>query len=51
VQFTLPECTGGTHWTLVLDTNAPDSNPGSSFASGTGYGITARSLVLFALVA
>jgi len=51
VEFTLPACTGGSNWALVLDTNAPESDPGSSFPSGAIYGVTGRSLLLFALVA
>jgi isoamylase len=51
VEFTLPVCTGGDHWALVLDTNVTDGAAASSVASGTGYGISARSLALFALVA
>jgi glycogen operon protein len=51
VQFTLPACSGGDHWALVLDTNVPDSDEAVSFASASPYGMTGRSLVLFALVA
>jgi glycogen operon protein len=48
VEFTLPACTGGNHWALVLDTNVPDNADSGSFASGQSYGVTGRSLVLFA---
>jgi glycogen operon protein len=51
VEFTLPACPGGDQWTLLLDTNAPEDAPAASFASGASYGITARSLLLFALSA
>jgi glycogen operon protein len=51
VQFTLPACSGGDHWALVLDTNVPDSDQAPSFGSASSYGMTGRSLVLFALVA
>jgi glycogen operon protein len=49
VQFTLPACAGGDHWSVVLDTNAPESETNESFASGDTYQVTARSLLLFAL--
>ena len=48
VGFTLPECTGGSQWTLLIDTNIPEEETGS-FATGDSYGVTARSLLLFAL--
>jgi glycogen operon protein len=51
VEFTLPACSGGDHWALVLDTHVPDADLASRFASGASYGMTARSLVLFTLVA
>jgi len=51
VEFTLPACPGGDQWTLLLDTNAPEDAPAASFASSASYGITARSLLLFALSA
>jgi glycogen operon protein len=51
VQFTLPACPGGEHWALALDTNVPDSDDAASFASHSKYGMTGRSLVLFALIA
>jgi glycogen operon protein len=51
VQFKLPACPGGEHWELVLDTNMPDSEQSPRFESGNSYGMTGRSLVLFALVA
>jgi len=51
VKFTLPACPGGDRWQLLLDTNIADSEPESSFASGARYGITGRSLRLFALSA
>jgi isoamylase len=49
VQFTLPACPGGDHWSVVLDTNAPESDATESVASGDSYQITGRSLLLFAL--
>ncbi len=51
VQFTLPPCSGGDRWELVLDTNVPDARQAPRFASASNYGMTGRSLVLFALVA
>lgn len=49
VSFTLPDCTNGTGWELVLDTNAPEREDGQRFAIGDIYDVTARSLLLFAL--
>jgi len=49
VEFTLPECTGGTRWTRVLDTNMPHNEEAAPFAFGGSYAVTARSLLLFAL--
>ena len=49
VQFTLPACPGGEHWSVVLDTNAPESETTESFAAGDSYQVTGRSLLLFAL--
>lgn len=50
VEFTLPAVTGGDNWTLALDTNVPDPPDAGSFATGKSYGITGRSLVMFALL-
>jgi glycogen operon protein len=49
VQFTLPSSPGGNTWSVVLDTNIPDTEAGESFASGQQYAVTSRSLLLFAL--
>jgi isoamylase len=49
VKFTLPACAGGDHWSVVLDTNAPESETKETFASGDTYDVTGRSLLLFAL--
>jgi glycogen operon protein len=49
VQFTLPEYAGGTQWSRLVDTNAPDLSDSARFALGTAYDITARSLLLFIL--
>lgn len=55
VQFTLPECAGGTEWSLLLDTNMDESEGKSParerFETGEQYGVTARSLLVFALEA
>ena len=53
VRFTLPDCTGGKGWELMLDTNDPnlsaeDTEP-ERFAIGDGYDVTGTSLLLFAL--
>lgn len=49
VQFTLPSCPGGDRWTVVLDTNVPESETADSFAPEDKYDVTGRSLLLFAL--
>ena len=49
VGFTLPETVGGSHWRLLIDTNLPEDAEMGSFAAGETYGVTARSLLLFAL--
>ena len=49
VEFTLPETVGGWHWQLLIDTNLPEGAEMGSFAMGDVYGVTGRSLLLFAL--
>jgi isoamylase len=49
VEFTLPDCPGGTTWTLALDTNLPRSTPSFRASSGDIYRVTPRSLVLLCL--
>jgi isoamylase len=49
VEFTLPACSGGDRWNIVLDTNTADSPQGGSYESADKYAVTARSLLLFAL--
>jgi isoamylase len=51
VNFVLPECVGGCAWTVLIDTNEPDKEEGVTLKTGEEYGITARSLLLFALKA
>ncbi len=49
VHFTLPTCTNGHAWELVFDTNVPEREDAQQFEIGDRYGVTARSLLLFAL--
>jgi glycogen operon protein len=49
VNFTLPVCSGGNAWSLVLDTNIPDAAAETQFGIGQKYGATARSLLLLRL--
>ncbi|MBO0710710.1 MAG: glycogen debranching protein GlgX [Acetobacteraceae bacterium] len=48
VVFTMPECAGIRHWSLVFDTNAPDARH-ELFDVGETYDVTGRSTVLFVL--
>jgi isoamylase len=50
VEFALPETAGGSHWQLLIDTNLEDDAEMGTFVSGEAYGVTGRSLLLFALV-
>jgi isoamylase len=49
VAFTLPECTGGSKWLRLIDTNLPDDEENTLFSVGDTYEVTSRSLLLFAL--
>jgi isoamylase len=49
VEFTLPETVGGWCWQLLIDTNLPEDAEIGRFATGEVYGVTGRSLLLFAL--
>ena len=49
VNFTLPEAAGGAAWSLIVDTNCAGGCSGKRFKIGDTYGVTARSLLLFAL--
>jgi isoamylase len=49
VQFTLPEQAGGSGWRLLIDTNVPEKEDQQAFRIGEVYGVTAYSLLLFAL--
>lgn len=50
VAFTLPECAGGSRWSLLLDTNVDELASAAAFESGDVYETTAHSVLLFALV-
>ncbi|HEV2673892.1 MAG TPA: glycogen debranching protein GlgX [Aliidongia sp.] len=49
VNFTLPESAGHATWTLRIDTNAPDRSGEEIFDTGQSYGVTGRSVLVFAL--
>jgi glycogen operon protein len=49
VKFKLPRSNGGEGWTLLADTNFPDSPDEPDFPIGHEYEVTGRSLLLFAL--
>jgi isoamylase len=49
VKVTLPETRGGDQWSLLIDTNLADDTEKDRFSSGDSYGVTGRSLLLFAL--
>jgi isoamylase len=51
VHFTLPECSGGNAWVLLIDTNVTDNSEQGSFKCSDPYAVTARSLLVFALQA
>jgi isoamylase len=50
VAFTLPVASGGGSWKWVLDTNVTEQTEGFERAAGDQYEVTARSLVMFALL-
>ena len=49
VIFTLPDCTNGKTWDLVLDTNVPEVDEQESFVIGAAYNVAGRSFLVFAL--
>jgi glycogen operon protein len=49
VDFTLPECTGGGHWSLLIDTNSPGLTDSTPNAVGDIYRVNSRSLLAFVL--
>ena len=55
VKFTFPECAGGNEWSLLIDTNLHEGGGEQAnkekFKTGDFYAVTARSLLLFGLVA
>ena len=50
VNFKLPEVVGGKVWRRLIDTNQPDAEGSLQVETGENYQITARSVLLFALV-
>jgi glycogen operon protein len=48
VHFTLPTCSGGSGWSLLIDTNSSDEVHGK-FDFGQEYILTERSLLLFTM--
>ncbi len=48
VNFVMPASTAGDEWTLLIDTNEPEKEPGGTKKTGEEYGVTARSLLLLA---
>jgi glycogen operon protein len=49
VHFTLPESPGSDEWSLLIDTNRETNDASGIFKTGKSYGVTGRSLLLFAL--
>ena len=49
-EFRMPECVGGCEWHLLLDTNEPEAE-GQSYAVGSPYLVTGRSVIALALAA
>ncbi len=49
VEFTMPECAGGSKWNLLVDTNVTDDQVFEAFEFGSKYGVTAHSFLVFAL--
>jgi len=47
VEFTLPECSGGSAWELLIDTNLEEAKPAYRGDAGEVYQMTGRSLGLF----
>ena len=50
LDFTMPPCSGGMHWQLLLDTHRPAMISGRAYGIGTCCEVTDRSLMLFRLV-
>jgi isoamylase len=51
VLFTLPECNGGSDWSLLFDTNTSDDQEPTTFKATAVYTVTPRSVLLFTLLA
>ena len=49
VKFTLPESVGSEEWSLLIDTNLEQNDASGVFRTGETYGVTGRSVLLFAL--
>ncbi len=49
IAFTLPDCTNGKSWSLVLDSTEPARPEGERYGIGDAFEVTSRSLLLFAL--
>jgi glycogen operon protein len=49
VEFTLPDVPEGNRWLCLIDTNDPARGDPAAFEFGHRYGVTGRSLLLFAL--
>jgi isoamylase len=49
VDFTLPASEGGEEWALLVDTNREENDASGVFVTGEVYGVTGRSVLLFAL--
>jgi isoamylase len=49
VDFTFPKSQGGQAWTLLVDTNIPDTTLDTEFSFGSVYQVTGRSLLLLAI--
>jgi glycogen operon protein len=50
VEFTLPASYGGEDWALQLDSNLDVGHATSAYKTGEQYAVTARSVLLFALL-
>ena len=51
VDFVLPECSGAVEWSMLLDTNTPESSTAQNLQVGSQYRLTGRSLAVFVLQA
>jgi isoamylase len=52
VDFTLPDSAGAASWSLLMDANMPEFEPGNNDAAlgvGSKYTVVARSLLLFVM--